>query len=236
MTLISRIVKLSLCGLLLLTRVELTFSQVPFPTRSQTHIFWQPTTKLDSIDFKGEVIADRVKSYCDSLNLCTVAYVGMFSVLDMPSKKSDRRRKLEKIYFAPAFEIGASYKAGDSKGIDQQQIVFDIYELSTRLARRSLKEIIDSTPPSYGLLTIFFKTVESDVVEFRDKIIFDYTHDIYIAKKPGAYEEWRKWTDKQLEDSKEYATTPEECYRFVMNIPIQPGYIMAEEVTGDLRK
>ena len=38
-----------------------------------------------------------------------------------------------------------------------------------------------------------------------------------------------------LEKTKEFATKPEDCYRFIIKKPIEKGYKEAENIVGDLR-
>ena len=181
-------------------------------TNSATHMFWQPNKELLSENFQG-TMSPQLKSYCDTFNLCTVASVGVFSVLDVPKKRKNRGRMLEKVYFAPAFEYATSvYSPNDSMGIKKQQVVYDIYELSTRIARRNLKQIVDSMGvASYGTRYIFFKTLESEAMEIRNQMVDGFTRDVYILNKDSAYFDWKTAVDGQLEKLSDFATTQEEC-------------------------
>jgi len=209
--------------------------QEKYITESSTHIFWQSDRQLTKSDFKGDGSHNpRFIKYCDELDLCTSAFVGVFAVLDIPKKKRKRGELIEKAYFAPAFEKNTSYiLKNDTTGIKKQQVIFDIYEISTRFARQQLAHFQDSIP-GYGITTIMFKTVESKALEMRTYLIDSYTKDVYIDKTEGAYKAWRARIDKMLSDSKEYATRPEDCYRFVKNEPIEKGYIKAKYIVGNL--
>jgi hypothetical protein len=50
------------------------------------------------------------------------------------------------------------------------------------------------------------------------------------------YANWRKTINEMLEKTKDYATKPEDCYRFVLGKPIEKGYKQAETIMGDLRR
>ena len=71
------------------------------------------------------------------------ASVGIWSILDVPKKKKDRGKKLEKVYFAPAFsKTGSAAISNDTMQIAIQAIYFDICEFAARLARKELKTLL----------------------------------------------------------------------------------------------
>jgi len=230
--------KIALLALALFPFISL-LAQEPLKTESATHIFWQQQQPLEAKDYQGNVNASpETVFYCDSLDMCTLAYVGLFSVLDVPKKKRDRGKKLEKVYFAPAFEKGPSCTIpNDSLGLAYQQLIFDVYESAARMARKKLKNIEDSLGVgNYGTRYLFYKTVEADVASFRDRVVKGITQDLYIKKREGAYQEWLDIINKSLDLLKDFATKPEDCYRFVKGSPIEEGYIKSETVAGDIWK
>jgi hypothetical protein len=81
-----------------------------------------------------------------------------------------------------------------------------------------------------------FKSVEARAIEMRTSLVDSYTKDVYIDKKVGAFEIWRERVDKLLAESNEFATKPEDCFRFVKNEPIDENYEMAKTVMGNLNK
>lgn len=212
-----------------------SYGQEDYITESKTHIFWQSKTELTKSDFQGDGTSNpKFIKYCDELDLCTSAFVGVFAVLDIPKKKRKRGKLIEKAYFAPAFEKTTSYiLKNDSTGIEKQKVVFDIYELSARFARQQLAHYQDSIG-GYGIISIMFKTIEADAIQMRTAIINSWTKDIYLDKREGAYEEWRDRIDKLLAETEEFKTKPEDCYRFVKNEPIDEGYIMAKTLIGNM--
>jgi len=222
-------ISLLICGLL--------NAQDILKTETDTHIFWQPDRVLKKGDFKGDgnLIPKSIK-YCDELNMCTMASLGVFAVLDIPKKKQKRGELIEKAYFVPAFEKTTSYiLKNDSLGIEKQKIVFDIYEISARFARQQLKHLQDSVG-GYGIISIMFKSVEAQAIQMRNSFVDSYTKDIYNDKREGVYEDWRKQIDKLLIDTKEFATKPEDCYRFIKKQPLDDNYEQAKSVIDNLYK
>lgn len=206
-------------------------------TESQRHIFWQPERVLTEKDFQGDGTQNpKFVKYCNELDLCVVASTGVFAVLDIPKKKRKRGVLIEKAYFAPAFEKSTSFIIKfDSTGIAKQKVVFDIFEVSARFARQQLQHLQDSVG-GYGIISIMFKSIEARANEMRTSLVDSYTKDVYIDKKAGAFEIWRERVDKLLAESNEFATKPEDCYRFVKNAPIDENYEMAKTVIGNLNK
>ncbi|MAU15804.1 MAG: hypothetical protein CMH46_09725 [Muricauda sp.] len=203
--------------------------------KNKEHIFWQENIKLKASDFQsdGKDIPNAIK-YCDTIGLCTVGSFGMFAVLDIPKKKGKRGKLREKIYIVPAFESAKSYRVkNDSLGVEKQQIVFNIFELSSRWMRRELKKMTE-TMDSYGTLSIWFKTVESDAKKIAQEMVDGFTYDVFIEPKPNAYEKWKKQIDELLMETKEFETSEEEIRRFILGKPILEEYKMAEQLMGNL--
>lgn len=94
--------------------------------------------------------------------------------------------------------------------------------------------LTENSVPGYGIVSIMFKSVEARAAEMRDGLINAYVKDVYIDNKPGAFEMWRERIDAFLAESEEYATKPEDCFRFVKNAPIDENYETAKTVTGNL--
>jgi hypothetical protein len=211
--------------------------QETYLTESNTHIFWQTERELKQDDFKGNGLSNpKSVYYCDSFKLCTVASVGLFAILDIPKKKSRRGELIEKAYFAPAFEKATSYILNDDTlGIRNQKMVFDIYEAAARFARKQLSQLQD-TIKAYGVISLMFKSVEARAVELRDTLVDSFTIDVCINNRLGSYEEWRKNINDLLNETNDFATKPEDCYRFIKSEPIDDDYIVAKKVTGDIEK
>ncbi len=223
--------KLKLLFLSLLASANISIGQTTFPTESDNYVYWQPNRGLKVEDFQGDgtINADFVK-YCNDFNLCTVASLGLFSVLDVPKKKTQRGKFKEKVYFVPAFQKSNSYILKlDSTGIDKQKIIFDMYEVSARWARQRLAHLQDSLGGEYGIVTKYFKSVNVKATEMKTAFVNAYTKDIYVDKRVGAYEEWRGKIDTLLTASDQYATKPKDCYRFINNEPIDEEYIWLKE-------
>lgn len=205
------------------------------PTETGNYIFWQFDRVLKSQDFKGTGSRfTKHNQYCNDYDMCTMAFLGIFTELDIPKKSRNKEKLLERAYFVPMFEITSSYiLKHDTAGVKKQQIIFDIYELSARYARKALKQYQDSIP-GYGTVSLMFKTIEMDAADFRNTLVNNYTTDVYIDKKAGAYETWRTKVNLLLIDSQPFATTPQECYRAILKSPIDSRYVITRNLMPDL--
>lgn len=211
----------------------LCFGQTLYPTKDSVHIFWQPNVKLTSKDYQGQPTSN-IEELMSKYNFSASASVGIWSILDIPEKKKDRYKKFEKVYFAPAFEKTTSFtKSGDSLQIAMQNLYFDICEVWARWARKELKSFQDSTKAT-GTLSILYMTIKQEMNDHRLTMYRVYFKDVFINKKEGAFAKWRQEIDKELADTKQWTTTPEECYRLMLQKPIEDGYIQAPKVVGVL--
>jgi len=205
--------------------------------KNNTYIFWQENIKLKASDFHndGKDIPNAVK-YCDTTGLCTVGAFGLFAVLDIPKKKRKRGKLKEKVYIVPAFDIAKSYRIkNDSLGVEKQQIVFNIYELSARWMRRELKKLSE-TMNVYGTLSIWLITIKKDAMKIAEKMVNRFTYEVFIKSKPNAYQKWKEQIDEMLLETKEFKTSNEEIKRFKLGKPILKEYKMADRLMGNLFK
>ena len=223
-------------NLSLILQINILFGQEPeLITETDTHIYWQPDRKLTSDDFQGTPPLSEIK-YCEEKGACVVPCHGLFVKVDIP--KNYKKNKLEKVYYAPAFEKACSYIMGDTKDIRDGQIQFDMLELSSRIARKLLRDyhdfmaissdsnnldIIKQNPDTIlitGVGTSLAWHARDSAWTFYQDISTSYIRSLYFNDKKDKYEEWRKLIDDLLEEYKMYATKPEECYRMIKKQPI----------------
>lgn len=202
---------------------------------TSTHLFWQPERVLQKSDFQGSGSRfAKHNQYCKDYNWCSMAFLGIYAQLDIPKNERNRGKLLEIAYFVPVFDKKASYiLKKDSVGVKQQQIIFDIYELSARFARKKLKQYQDSLS-GYGSASLLFKTVEMDATVYRNEMLTDYTQTLYLYKIDGAYTFWRQKIDAILNQTKQYATTPDDCRRALTQKPLSKKYEPSKKFIGDI--
>jgi hypothetical protein len=218
--------------LIFLSFVGKLFAQ-PDSIQTDTHIFWSEDYQIQMSDFHATE-SQKYEKYCDSIDLCWSAYVGLFTVLDEPKRKKDRGNLFERVYFAPAFEKAPSFRLNnDSLGYLKQVLIFDMYELAARRCRRDM-HLRFGENPTYGTKYIFFKNVENRNREQLSEMVDDLVRDVYIKNIPGAYESWRIKIDDFLEKNKAYKTKQSDRLRFITNAPLSKRYRKAKTVMGDL--
>jgi hypothetical protein len=211
-----------------------TFGQQIYPTRDSVHIFWQPGLIIKISDYKGDTVKEYMP-FMRKYNILTCSSVGIWSVVDIPKKKSERGKKLEKAYFAPAFDRTNSFLIRpDSLEIEKENLIFDICEVWARWARKQLFAYQDSIK-GYGAILIMYSTVEQNMNKDRKAMSNDYIKDVFIDKKEGSYEKWRASINDILENSKTWATKPEECFRLMTKKPIDDSYIKAYYILGPIQ-
>ncbi|SEW00155.1 hypothetical protein SAMN05428988_1147 [Chitinophaga sp. YR573] len=226
-------IKLTITFILLIVSLN-SFAQVNYPTHDSAYIFWQPGITLTYNDFRGDTVGGKYTELYKKVGLQSEAYIGLWSILDVPKKKKDRGRKLEKVYVAPAFDKTASYAiTNDTMEIAIQQVYFDIAETWARWARQQLSRYQDSMK-GYGVSLLMYSTVIKDAKAGRQQMNSAYAEDVIISKKQGAFEKWRKLIDNQLNETALWATKPEDCYRFIVRKAIDKEYEESPVVVGVL--
>lgn len=224
-------VKLTITFILLIVSLN-SFAQFNYPTQDSAYIFWQPGITLTYNDYRGDTVGGKYTEWYKKVGLQSEAYIGIWSILDVPKKKKDRGRKLEKVYVVPAFDKTASYAIiNDTMQIAINQVYFDIAEIWARWARQQLSMYQD-TMKGYGSLLLMYSTVIKDTKAGRQQMNSAYAEEVVINKKEGAFEKWRKLVNDQLNETTLWATKPEDCYRFIVRKAIDKDYEQSPVVVG----
>lgn len=221
--------------LLALLVISVTASGQTFKTEDQNLKGWTKETKIVYADFKAKP-TDQLKKLNKEAGLQASAQVGLKSVLDVPKKKRDRGRLLEKVYVAPFFiKTTSATMTNDEKELDKQRLYFDMAEVYARMMRRAIEHIQDSTK-AYGTIWIMYSSIKDYYCSEFGKMFNDYTYEVLVEKKEGAYDRWRELIDKALSETDDYATKPEDCARLLTGLPIDPRYEQSEKVAGSFMR
>lgn len=204
------------------------------PYENTTYIVWSADRPLSEQDFLGDStrVAPEAMELFRKFDLGASASVGIWSVVDVPDKKLIRRgERQEHIYVVPLFEKTGSFIINDDTlAVKLQQVVFDIYEWTSRFMRKELQSFQDSLGGATGSQAIVYEKIRNNCKEMRDMLVGQYSREVYIEKQEGAYDKWRKFIDGQLESLKEYATGEAEWQRFLKGEPILPDYVRVKNV------
>lgn len=218
-----------LLPILWLTSIHAAAFAQELKTEDQNLKGWTKETKIVYSDFKGKP-TEQIKRLNKEVGLQASAQVGLKSILDIPKKKRDRGRLLEKVYVAPFFIKPTSVTlTRDEKELDKQRLYFDMAEVYARMMRREIEHMQDSTK-AYGTIWIMYSSIKAYYCSELGKMIDDYTYEVFVEKKEGAYEEWRRLIDEGLAELDKYATTKGDCHRLLTGIPIDPDYEQSEKV------
>ncbi len=213
----------------LLIVVSITALGQNYKTEDQNLKGWNKEAKIVYADFQGKP-TDRLKRLNKEAGLQASAQVGLKSILDIPKKKRDRGRLLEKVYVAPFFIKTTSVTmTKDERELDKQRLYFDMGEFHARRMRKDIQHIQDSTK-AYGTIWIMYSSIKDYYCsEFR-KMFDDYTYEVFVEKKEGAFEKWRELIDNGLSELEKYATKKEDCHRLLTGLPIDPAFEQSEKV------
>jgi hypothetical protein len=213
----------------LLAIISIRASGQIYKTEDQNLKGWTKEAKISHADFRGKP-GETLKRLNKEAGLQASAQVGLKSVLDVPKRKKDRGRLLEKVYVAPFFIKTTSVAMTKDEGeLDKQRLYFDMGELYARMMRRDINHIQDSTK-AYGTIWIMYTNIKNHYCVEFGKMFDDYTYEVLVEKTPGAYDKWRELINKGLSELEEYATRKEDCHRLLTGSPIDPEYEESEKV------
>ena len=213
-------------------------AQSEYLIESENDLFWQPNVKINFSHYQAETDSACLKYY-ERYGLQMASSVGIRGVVDIPqahlSRNIRRRRGVDKSYLAPVFCKNCSCKLSeDSLILKVDQLLFDVAEICARGARKELFEM-QGEMKTNNVNTMFFTTVKNSWDEKMQSFFGPILREILIEKKEGAYAEWRQTVDELLQQTENFATQPQDCYRFVLGKPIERNYVQAEQIMGDLR-
>lgn len=217
--------------------------------------FWREDAKVTYDMFQADTVGKS--RYNKEFNIKNVISLGLWSELDVPKKKKDWKTKPEKPYFCAAMDKSESciFEKSDMS-LDHAKMLWDICELATRVARKSLANIVHQMDSinyhtrltskgvnvyendtlnrihSTGLISLFYATALNDGKEFGKGLTEAFFDEVVFPNNDSMYYEYRKKVDKLLDETKEFATSEEEIQRFMSDTP-QQGYIKATNIWGD---
>ena len=208
-------------------------AQTECATEDASNIYWQPHHNINFSDFQSDDKDDCIK-FNEKFGLKMSSNIALRGIVDIPKKKNSG--KYDKLYLAPVFCRGCSCKLDeDSLDLKVSQLLFDLAELSARQIRKELFNLQEQINVD-NINSMFYTTSKNKWEKIMHGSWATIFREIYIEKKDRSYESWRQMVDELMEQDKDFQTTAEECYRFVMNEPLKRDYKMAKSITDDLKE
>ena len=209
---------------------------------TDTHVFWQPGTKLTFEMFQGTPPDSAYVKKMADFNFNFEISKGLWAALDVPkTKRGWKNGMVEKYYFCAAMDKKNSFFiVRDSTELKYAQLLFDICELSTRISRRNLSQFVTSIndgidKPVNGAISIQYMTCLNDGKEFGSEA----THFLYVTvigtHDEVEYQKFRSMIDELLQELEPYATSEEEIRRLISGNP-DKGYKLAPSYLDDFKK
>lgn len=223
---IKKMSRIKFLSLVIIFNLSFVFSQNRERIEDSVHIYWQPNINLNLNDFEFDgTKEENAEMYCEKIKLCVCAATNINIIIDSPTNNKKRNKDLEKIFIVPVFDKNMSYAlTKDTIGVNQQKLIFDIEEWTARYIRQELEKIKKQFKDRQDFLITWHKVVLNEAQKKKRKLIEEYTLDVYLEPKPNAYRDWRIKVDNMLKELKDYATTKEECNRFLYKKTIEKNY------------
>jgi hypothetical protein len=137
---------------------------------------------------------------------------------------------------APVFCKSCSYLLSeDAVELEVYRLLFDVAELSARGARKGLIE--SQRQMNINHVNTMFLTTIKNIWETQMRATWSSIYlEVLIQKKENAFAEWRILIDELLETHKDYSTQPDDIKRLILGVPIEPDYVQAPTIVGDLKE
>ena len=213
-----------------------------YQTENDKHIIWQPGVKLTFDMFQNTQPNAHDLAVIEKEHRHSLPYLGFWKVLDVPKKKSGWRKGVkEHPYFCAAFSKFQSFVVvRDSFDLEVAQMQWDILELGTRRSRMILDSLqtaaeAEAGGPVTGLISIYFYTAAKIGEELYQGFMKTVLTEAAIPRDHEKLLNHRQFVDEMLNLTSEFATSPEEAWRFLSNKPVQSDLKMPENIIGDLR-
>jgi hypothetical protein len=190
---------------------------------SDRFLYWQIGTNIRFEDFKQKPDSNGIR-LCEKYGTKSLVNVQIHSILDYPKNARKIKTLEEKVYFAPSFCKDCSMLVQkDSSELEMAQMFFDIAEYCSRRARQNIKHL-DSLNHTNGFIAAAFPGIVDNMYKMMGEMFGAFGRQVSIEKKPGAFEKWRSDCDKLLFQTKDYATSKEECLRLINQKPYSDDY------------
>jgi hypothetical protein len=205
-------------------------AQSNFMTSDERNIYWQPGTQINFSNYQCHSDSECVKIH-EKYGIKMCSSIGIRGIVDIPKRKG----KFDKFYLAPVFCKNCScLLVEDSMNLKVDNLMFDMAEACARGARKELIELqnkmqVDNTN------SMFFTSIRNRWDERMRGFFGTVSREVLIEKKDSAYIGWRKTVDLLLRQTESFATKPEDCYRFILDKPLEKDYIEPKIIAGDLR-
>ena len=96
--------------------------------------------------------------------------------------------------------------------------------MDNKICKTTIKKNNIQFQKKYGSIITWHNVIIKEAKEKRDKLIKEFTYDVYLEPKINAYENWRLKINEMLEQLKDYDTKPEDCLRFIQQKPFDENY------------
>ena len=195
--------------------------------------FWYPNLRITISDFKGDTTSRESIELKEKYNVLSSSSVVITRRLDIPRRKRDRGKLLERVYFVPRWiKYGSTTFTRDSMELEKEKLYLDLAELICRMARSEI-DSLQRTSKTYGILYFAYVPIANSYCEKFVEIHKEYTIAVFVEKDEQAYQSWRDAIDLQLEKYSKYATTSLDCQRMLTTQPSDKNYILSPYIFGD---
>jgi hypothetical protein len=191
--------------------------------KSDDCIYWQPDVYVEFADFQQHADSSFYQK-CKELWVNSLATVEIHVVMDEPVRNRGFQIKKEKVYLAPVFCIKQSCRINDmEQELEFARVQLDIAEWCARQTRKRIKEL-ENIKSARGLVKDSLPNMVDEMYQSFSNLNGAFMEQVIVKKKEGAFDRWRKKCDQLLKETNRFATTADECNRFINEAPYSEDY------------
>ena len=191
--------------------------------KTDEFVYWQPNVQIEFADFAQQADSEMMDRF-KKLWISSWVTVQIQVVMDEPQRIRGGHIKSEKVYIAPVFCIKRSCQIGEmDRAIEYAKIQMDIAEWCARQTRKRIKDL-HKIKTARGLVKDSLPAMVDEMYESMNKLLGAFSNQVMVKKQEGAFEQWRLRCDQLLKETKQHATTEEECNRFINDAPYSEDY------------
>ncbi len=191
--------------------------------KTDDYIYWQPDMMFEFSDFKQHADKETLESF-KKLWISSSASVQIQVVMDEPVRNRGFKIKKEKVYIAPVFCTKQSCQIGEmERALEYATLQLDIAEWCARQTRKRIKDL-EKIKNTRGLVKDSLPAMIDEMYASMNELLGAFSNQVIVKKKEGAFDQWRKKCDQLLKETKQHATTAEECNRFINDAPYSEDF------------
>ena len=194
--------------------ILLVFSTSVAAQARASDLIWSPDRQIQFSDYQAFSRYACVEVY-EMWGFITIATVEIRGMVDVPQNwRGENDTRPDRGYIVPFMcRINSCYLFEDSISLKVDNLLFDTTELFARRARMELAALRrQHNVPNFN--STHLTRVRLQQEQYMRSMFDQIRLEILIENQDGAYNKWREQVNALLEETQDFATSPQDRHRF----------------------